>query len=94
MGKDYKDIATVCRNFLDTHPSETIVMSVKDKSDVDSNSDKFAPSQVLRKWPRGDVVNRSNTPSFEETLKAKPTNTPTRLRCSITSPSAVLAGIQ
>jgi hypothetical protein len=66
MGKDYTDILTVCRNFLDKHPSETILMSIKDESDVDSNSDKLAPSQVLRKWSGGDVVNRNNIPSFEE----------------------------
>jgi 1-phosphatidylinositol phosphodiesterase len=71
MGKDYTDILTVCRNFLDKHPSETILMSIKDESDVDSNSDKFAPSQVLRKWSGEDVVNRNNIFSFEDTLKAK-----------------------
>lgn len=71
MGTSYTDILTVCRNFLDKHPSETILMSVKDESDVDSDSDKFAPSRVLQKWTRGDDANRSNGPSFEETLKAK-----------------------
>ncbi len=70
--KSYADVLTICSNFLRRHPSETILMSVKDETRFDSALGKFAPSQVLCKLPIGNVANQSeNTRSFEDTFKAR-----------------------
>lgn len=71
MGKNYKDVLDVCTEFLDEHPSETIFMSVKDESRLDSALGKFAPSEIFGKY-RGDPANwviRSG--SFEEAFNAR-----------------------
>ncbi|MGH3899085.1 MAG: phosphatidylinositol-specific phospholipase C [Pseudonocardiaceae bacterium] len=71
MGKSYADILSICINFLERHPSETILMSVKEEERFDSRLGSFAPSEAFGK-PRADPANwiiRSNT--FEEAFKAR-----------------------
>jgi 1-phosphatidylinositol phosphodiesterase len=71
MGKCYADVLDVCSNFLNDHPSETILMSVKDEERFDSTLGRFAPSEVFGKC-RGDRANwvvRSN--AFEDAFQAR-----------------------
>lgn len=71
MGKCYADVLAVCSTFLERHPSETILMSIKDEGRCDSALGRFAPSRVFGK-SRGDPMNwviRSN--SFEDAFKAR-----------------------
>jgi 1-phosphatidylinositol phosphodiesterase len=71
MGKCYADILATCSNFLEQHPSETILMSIKDEGRCDSILGRFAPSRRLGK-SRGDPMNwvvRSG--SFEDAFKAR-----------------------
>jgi 1-phosphatidylinositol phosphodiesterase len=71
MGKCYADVLAVCSSFLDRHPSETILMSIKDEGRCDSVLGKFAPSRVFGK-SRGDPMNwvvRSS--SFEDAFMAR-----------------------
>ncbi len=71
MGKSYADILTICSSFLKQHPSETVLMSVKDEGRFDSNLGRFAPSQAFGR-SRGDPsswIVRSS--SFEEAFKAR-----------------------
>ncbi len=71
MGKCYADILTACSGFLGRHPSETILMSIKDEGRCDSILGRFAPSRRLGK-SRGDPMNwviRSG--SFEDAFKAR-----------------------
>lgn len=71
MGKCYADVLTVCSTFLERHPSETILMSIKDEGRCDSVLGRFAPSRVFGK-SRGDPMNwaiRSN--SFEDAFKVR-----------------------
>lgn len=71
MGKCYADVLGVCSSFLERHPSETILMSIKDEGRCDSLLGRFAPSRVFGK-SRGDPMNwvvRSN--SFEDAFRAR-----------------------
>lgn len=71
MGRSYADVLAVCSSFLKRHPSEAILMSVKDEGRCDSVLGKFAPSRVFGK-SRGDPMNwviRSS--SFEDAFKAR-----------------------
>ena len=71
MGKCYADVLAVCANFLESHPSETILMSIKDEDRCDSILGRFAPSRVFGK-SRGDPMNwviRSS--SFEDAFKVR-----------------------
>ncbi|MGH3964445.1 MAG: phosphatidylinositol-specific phospholipase C [Pseudonocardiaceae bacterium] len=71
MGKSYADILTICSSFLKQHPSETILMSVKDEGRFDSHLGRFAPSRAFGR-SRGDPANwiiRSS--SFEEAFQAR-----------------------
>jgi hypothetical protein len=71
MGKCYADVLDICTNFLSDHPSEAILMSVKDEERFDSNLGRFAPSEVFGK-SRGDRANwavRSN--AFEDAFQAR-----------------------
>lgn len=71
MGKSYADVLTICSNFLKQHPSETILMSVKDEGRWDSAFGKFAPSRVFGK-SRGDPMNWViRSISFEDAFKAR-----------------------
>ncbi|MGH3888405.1 MAG: phosphatidylinositol-specific phospholipase C [Pseudonocardiaceae bacterium] len=71
MEKSYADILDICTRFLRRHPSETVLMSVKDEDRFDSGLGKFAPSEAFGK-SREDSENwivRSG--SFEEAFKAR-----------------------
>ena len=71
MGKCYADVLKVCSSFLKRHPSEAILLSVKDEGRCDSMLGRFAPSRVFGK-SRGDPMHwviRSN--SFEEAFKVR-----------------------
>jgi 1-phosphatidylinositol phosphodiesterase len=71
MGKCYADVLAVCSSFLERHPSETILMSIKDEGRCDSLLGRFAPSRVFGK-SRGDPMNwvvRSS--SFEDAFRAR-----------------------
>ncbi|MGH9199479.1 MAG: phosphatidylinositol-specific phospholipase C, partial [Acidimicrobiia bacterium] len=71
MGKSYADILTICSSFLKQHPSETILISVKDEGRFDSHLGRFAPSRAFGR-SRGDPANwiiRSS--SFEEAFQAR-----------------------
>jgi 1-phosphatidylinositol phosphodiesterase len=71
MDKSYTDVLDMCASFLEKHPSETILMSIKDESRVDSILGRLAPSEVLGKLYRGDISIRNRKLSFEETFKEK-----------------------
>jgi 1-phosphatidylinositol phosphodiesterase len=71
MGKCHADVLAACSGFLEEHPSETILMSIKDEGRCDSILGRFAPSRRLGK-SRGDPMNwvvRSG--SFEDAFKAR-----------------------
>jgi 1-phosphatidylinositol phosphodiesterase len=71
MGKSYKDVLDICSSFLEKHPSETILMSIKDEGRWDAALGRYAPSEVLGK-SRGDPANwvvRSST--FEDAFNAR-----------------------
>src|SRR5262249_36355145 len=71
MGKSYADVLAVCLDFLERHPSETILMSVKDEGRRDSVLGRLAPSRVFGR-SSGDPMQwgiRSN--SFEDAFKAR-----------------------
>jgi 1-phosphatidylinositol phosphodiesterase len=71
MRKSYADILDICSNFLDKHPTETVLMSVKEEDRFDSTLGRFAPSEAFGK-PRRDPTNwviRSH--SFEDAFKAR-----------------------
>lgn len=72
MGKSYLDVLDTCASFLRQHPSETILMLVKDESRIDKTLGKFAPSAVIGKLFSGDATSSSkSTRSFEYTFKAR-----------------------
>jgi hypothetical protein len=71
MGKSYADVLTICADFLKQHPSEVILMSIKDEGRFDSGLGRFALSERFGRY-RGDPTNwvvRSD--SFEEAFKAR-----------------------
>ena len=71
MGKCYADVLTACSSFLEHHPSETILVSIKDEGRCDSLLGRFAPSRVFGK-SRGDPTHwvvRSST--FEDAFRAR-----------------------
>jgi len=71
MGKCYADVLVVCSDFLEQHPSETVLVSIKDEGRCDSLLGRFAPSRVFGK-SRGDPMSwvvRSS--SFEEAFRAR-----------------------
>jgi 1-phosphatidylinositol phosphodiesterase len=71
MGKCYADVLSVCSSFLERHPSETILVSIKDEGRCDSLLGRFAPSRVFGK-SRGDPMHwvvRSST--FEDAFRAR-----------------------
>ncbi|MGH8375016.1 MAG: phosphatidylinositol-specific phospholipase C [Pseudomonas sp.] len=71
-GKSYADVVTICSEFLRRHPSETILMSVKEESRFDSALGKFAPSQLFGKLSVGGAeIWGENTRSFEETFRSR-----------------------
>lgn len=69
MEKSYAEVLTICADFLEQHPSETILLSVSDEDRADSALGKFAPSQVLCKL--SEPANPGeNTRSFEASFRA------------------------
>lgn len=72
MEKSYAEVLTICSDFLDAQPSETILLSVSNEDHVDSALGKLAPSRVLCKLSSlGDTARDcANTRSFEDTFKA------------------------
>lgn len=69
MGKTYTEVLDICAGFLKEHPSETILMSVKDEDRVDSGLGRFAPSEILGKLSMGDTPDADEDPSsFERSL--------------------------
>lgn len=71
MGKSYADILTICSSFLKQHPSEAVLMSVKEEERFDRTLGRFAPSEAFGRG-RGDPTNwivRSN--SFEDAFRAR-----------------------
>jgi 1-phosphatidylinositol phosphodiesterase len=71
MGKSYKDVLRICADFLAQHPTETILMSVREEDRADSSLGDFAPSEVLGRLTREESENRDNTRSFEEEFKGQ-----------------------
>lgn len=72
MGKTYADVLDILSTFLTEHPSETILMSVDEESRFDSPLGKLAPSELIGKWTRGEIVSwEENEHSFEDTFKAR-----------------------
>lgn len=71
MDKSYTDVLVICSNFLKRYPSETILMSIKEESRVDSGLGRFAPSEVIGKLSRGDTTSRDRNVSFEDTFKER-----------------------
>ncbi len=71
MDKSYTSVLAMCSSFLEKYPSETILMSIKDESRVDSSLGRFAPSEVLGKLSRGDATIRDRNVSFAETFKER-----------------------
>ncbi|MGQ0779411.1 MAG: phosphatidylinositol-specific phospholipase C [Pseudonocardiales bacterium] len=70
--KSYTDVLAICSHFLNQHPSETILMSVKDEDPFDGILGKIAPSRILCKLPIGDSANcGENTRSVEDTFNAR-----------------------
>jgi 1-phosphatidylinositol phosphodiesterase len=71
MKKLYADVLKVCISFLDQHPSETILMSVKNEGRFDSRLGRFAPSELLGK-SRGDPANWAvRSSSFDHAFQAR-----------------------
>ncbi|MGH3984646.1 MAG: phosphatidylinositol-specific phospholipase C [Pseudonocardiaceae bacterium] len=71
MGKSYADVLDICSNFLGEHPSETILLSVKNEERFDSNLGRFAPSEVFGKF-RGDRANWAvRSSAFEDAFQAR-----------------------
>ncbi|MGQ0717893.1 MAG: phosphatidylinositol-specific phospholipase C [Pseudonocardiales bacterium] len=71
MGKSYADVLAICASFLKQHPSEAVLMSVKDEGRFDGGLGRFAPSQAFGRF-RGDPANwivRSS--SFEDAFRAR-----------------------
>ncbi|HET9257143.1 MAG TPA: phosphatidylinositol-specific phospholipase C [Pseudonocardiaceae bacterium] len=66
MGKSYKDVLRICAEFLGRHPSETIMMSVKEEERFDAPLGDFAPSEVLSRLLRGELESRGNSRSFDD----------------------------
>lgn len=71
MGKTYADVLDICSNFLSEHPSEAILMSVKDEERFDSTLGRFAPSEVFGKF-RGNRANWAvRSSAFEDAFQAR-----------------------
>lgn len=71
MGKSYADVLDICSNFLSEHPSESILMSVKDEERFDSTLGRFAPSEVFGKF-RGDRANWTvRSSAFQDVFQAR-----------------------
>lgn len=68
----YADILNVCSEFLGQHPSEAIVMSVKNESRFDAALGSLAPSRILCPLlaEEGNSCGHEGG-SFEDTLKTK-----------------------
>lgn len=72
MDKKYTDILAICSNFLKKHPSETILMSVKDEGRLDCRPGRSTPSRILQKLSTGNATEGGReTSSFEGILKAR-----------------------
>ena len=71
MGKSYKDVLKICADFLARHPSETILMSVREEDRADSSLGDFAPSELLGRLTREESERRDDTRSFEEEFKGQ-----------------------
>jgi 1-phosphatidylinositol phosphodiesterase len=71
MGKSYKDVLKICADFLARHPSETILMSVREEDRTDSSLGDFAPSEVIGRLTREESACRDNTRSFEAEFKGQ-----------------------
>jgi 1-phosphatidylinositol phosphodiesterase len=71
MEKCYADVLKICISFLGRHPSETILMSVKNEGRFDSVLGRFAPSGLLGK-SRGDPANWAvRSSSFDHVFQAR-----------------------
>lgn len=66
MGKNYNDVLQICVDFLAAHPSEAIIMSVKEEERFDAPLGDFAPSEVLGRLLRGERESRENSRSFDD----------------------------
>ncbi|MGH7867894.1 MAG: phosphatidylinositol-specific phospholipase C domain-containing protein, partial [Candidatus Dormibacteraceae bacterium] len=72
MGKNYTEVLDICSSFLKEHPSETILMSVKDEDRVDSGLGRYAPSELLGKLSMGDTPDADqDTSSFDDVLQTQ-----------------------
>ncbi|MBV9030512.1 MAG: hypothetical protein JO364_09415 [Pseudonocardiales bacterium] len=72
MDKSYVGILATCSDFLEKHPSETILMSVEDEGPLGDEPDRSTPSEVLRKLSIKNAENEDGrVSSFEDTLKAR-----------------------
>ncbi len=70
MGKSYADVLDICSSFLSQHPSEAILMSVKNEGRFDSNLGRFAPSELFGK--KGDRANWAvRSSSFDHAFQAR-----------------------
>ena len=70
-GKCYKDVLRICSGFLMRHPSETILMSVKEEGRVDSLLGDSAPSEVVGRLFRGEGGCWDNTRSFDDEFECQ-----------------------
>ncbi len=71
MKKSYTDVLKICISFLRQHPSETILMSVKNEGRFDSVLGRFAPSELFGK-SRGDPTNWAiRSSSFDHAFQAR-----------------------
>lgn len=71
MEKSYSDILDICSDFLAKHPTETVLMSVKEEGRFDSALGRFAPSEAFGKFRRDPVNWVIRTDSFEEAFKVR-----------------------
>lgn len=71
MEKSYADILEICHEFLARHPTEAVLMSVKDEARFDSALGKFAPSEAFGKSRRDPVNWVIQSSSFEDAFRAR-----------------------
>ncbi len=71
MEKSYKDVLEICTEFLALHPSEAILMLVKEEDRFDSSLGDFAPSEVLGRLMREEPESSDNARSFEDEFKGQ-----------------------
>ncbi|MGH3794511.1 MAG: phosphatidylinositol-specific phospholipase C [Pseudonocardiaceae bacterium] len=71
MEKSYADILDICSTFLRKHPTEAVLMSVKEEERFDSVLGRFAPSESFGKFRRDPVNWVIRSSSFEDAFKAR-----------------------